>query len=135
MRGRPQHKNHFPSDLFWAIMFRSMATYRIHRLKAHLRQAFRYAPHVSGAAMVKPRDYEVREDPEAVEAASPYAAFFAMRESASPLELGDLLDRDGALVILKFVGFEEARWVIPEVREAVQAPPSTSETAAETAIQ
>jgi hypothetical protein len=112
-----------------------MATFRIHRLKAHLRQAFRYAPHVSGAAMVKPRDYEVREELEAVEAASPYAAFFALRESTAPLELGDLLERDGALVILKFVGFEEARWVIPEVRAAVQAPPTADETPAETALQ
>lgn len=135
MHGRPQHKNHFPSDLFWAIMFRSMATYRIHRLKAHLRQPFRYAPHVSGAAMVKPRDYEVREDPETIEAASPYAAFFAMRDTETPLELGDLLDRDGALVILKFVGFEEAGWVVPEPRETAQGSPTADPAAAGSALQ
>jgi hypothetical protein len=92
----------------------AMSTYRIHRLKAHLRQSFRYAPHVSGTAMVKPRDYVQSDDPETVDAGTPYAAFFALRDTERPLELGDLLERDGALVILKFVGFEEARWVVPD---------------------
>ena len=35
-----------------------MPTYRIHRLKDHLRQQVRFAPHVSGTALVKPRDYQ-----------------------------------------------------------------------------
>ncbi len=89
-----------------------MPSYRIHRLKNHLRQSFRFAPHVSGTAAIKPRDYEPGEP---VEAATPYAAFFALREAASPLEVGDLLEaEDGSIRICKFVGFEEARWVVPE---------------------
>ena len=94
-----------------------MATYRIHRLKAHLRQQFRFAPHVSGEAAVKPRDYEAGE---MVEAPSPYSAFFALRDTTAPLELGDLLESGGGLQIFKFVGFEAARWVLPEVKD----PPS-----------
>ena len=90
-----------------------MATYQIHRLRAHLRQGFRFAPHVSGMANVKQRDYEAKGT---VEAGSPYAAFFALRESPEALEVGDILECDGALRILKFVGFEEAQWVVVEVK-------------------
>jgi hypothetical protein len=93
-----------------------MHTYRIHRLKEHLRRQFRYAPHVSGCAQVKPRDYEPGDS---VEAASPYRAFFAMREGGTPLDVGDLLEAvDGSLRIFKFVGFEEAVWVLPEAKPA-----------------
>src|SRR6516165_6275576 len=89
-----------------------MSTYRIHRLRAHLRQGFRYAPHVSGAANVKPRDYSPAE---ALEATTPYAAYFAMRSTEAPLELGDMLESEtGELRIFKFVGFDEARWIVPE---------------------
>jgi len=88
-----------------------MATYQIHRLKTHLRQQFRFAPHVSGVSNVKLRDYEAAGT---IEAVSPYAAFFAMRERPDALEVGDVLECDGALRILKFVGFEEAQWVVPE---------------------
>lgn len=88
-----------------------MASYRIHRLRDHLRAPFRSAPHVSGTAEVKPRDYVPGET---VEASSPYAAFFAMREAGTALEVGDMLEaEDGSLRICKFVGFEEAHWVIP----------------------
>jgi hypothetical protein len=89
-----------------------MPTYRIHRLRNHLHQSFRQAPHVSGSAHVKPRDYEPGDS---IDAASPYAAFFALKETAGPLAPGDLLEsEDGALRIYKFVGFEEAQWVLPE---------------------
>jgi hypothetical protein len=91
-----------------------MANYTIHRLKDHHRQAFRSAPHVSGAASVKPNHYEPAGT---IEAPSSYAAYFQMRDSGTPLEVGDLLeDERGALRICKFVGFEEATWVIPEPR-------------------
>jgi hypothetical protein len=93
-----------------------MATYQIHRLKNHLRQQFRFAPHVSGVSDVKPRDYEAAGT---VDAASPYAAFFQMREAPNALEVGDMLEIEGALRILKFVGFEEARWVLPEMKPPV----------------
>ena len=94
-----------------------MPSYRIHHLKDHLRQHFRYAPHVSGTANIKPRDYEPGGT---VEAASPYAAYFALRETETPLQVGDLLEtEDGSACIFKFVGFEEARWVVPDAAVAV----------------
>ena len=93
-----------------------MPVFKIHRLKDHLRQNFRYAPHLSGMACVKPRDYEAPVEGAVVEASSPYAAFFALREAAEPILLGDLLEsEDGTLRIFKFVGIEEAQWVMPEV--------------------
>ena len=89
-----------------------MPSYRIHHLKDHLRQSFRHAPHVSGAATVKPRDYAPGE---MVDAKSPYAAYFELRASSTPIEPGDLLESEtGELRIFKFIGFEEARWVLPE---------------------
>src|SRR6185369_7417019 len=98
-----------------------MPSYRIHRIKDHLRQPFRHAPHVSGAASVKPRDYSPGD---AIEAATPYAAYFAMREAGQPLEPGDLLESEGGeLRIFKFVGFEEARWVLPESPAAAAPAP------------
>ena len=129
-----------------------MATYRIHRLKRHLQQSFSIAPHVSGTANVKPRDYDPGPDPsqnpfvsqmnvpasetaesapiagrakmpiaplppETVEAVSPYAAFFALREEERGLNPGDLLETEaGALRIYKYVGFDEAQWVFAEPR-------------------
>ena len=118
-----------------------MPSYRIHRLKDHLRQQFRSAPHVSGAASVKPRDYLPGIAPvvapvvipgvapvvasggeaaaafsgETISAASPYAAYFELKDGAAPLAPGDLLeDENGALRIFKYVGFEQAQWVVPE---------------------
>jgi len=92
-----------------------MPSFRIHRLKDHLRQNFRFAPHLSGTAAVKPRDYEMAEADQTVEAASPYAAFFALRNAPVPIQVGDILEcEDGSLRIFKFVGIEEAQWVLPE---------------------
>jgi hypothetical protein len=102
-----------------------MPSYRIHRLKDHLRQNFRFAPHVSGAASLKPRDYLTYLGPsshpdmelqETVEAESPYSAYFSLRGSEKPLEVGDVLESldTTELRVFKFVGFEEARWVLPE---------------------
>ena len=109
-----------------------MTRYRVHRLKDHLKESFRFAPHVSGTASVKPRDYKDTE--EYVEAESPYAAFFAMKDAAEPLELGDVLETDGVLHIFKFVGFEAAAWVDPNTaaQPAAAAPKvPQSETASE----
>ena len=101
-----------------------MPSYRVHRLKDHLRPQFRSAPHVSGAAAVKPRDYVPglpAAEPDAgfageiISASSPYAAYFARKHSPAPLLPGDVLeDETGALRIFKFVGFEEAQWALPE---------------------
>ncbi len=94
-----------------------MAAYRIHRLKSNQRQQFRWSPHISGTATAKPRDYQ--EDG-SVEAASAYAAWTSLNGTPGALEVGDILEsEDGRLWICKYVGFEEARWFVPEV----PAPP------------
>ncbi|HEY4362160.1 MAG TPA: hypothetical protein VGN17_14375 [Bryobacteraceae bacterium] len=90
----------------------AMPTFRIHRLRDHLKQSFRYAPHVSGAATIKPRDYLPGET---AQTSSPYSLYFELRNSGTALEPGDVLENEtGGLRIFKFVGFEEARWVVPE---------------------
>lgn len=80
------------------------------------RQQFRSAAHVSGAASVKPKDYEAAEQ---IGAESEYAAWALMRNTGQPLNVGDLLESivesgQGPLRICKYVGFEEARWFVPE---------------------
>ena len=93
-----------------------MPSYRIFRLKDHQKTHFRQLPHMSGVARVKPRDYE-EEVGAVVDAATPYAAWFAMKDTGSPLEVGDMIaDEAGALRIVKFVGVEPAEWVLPEVK-------------------
>jgi hypothetical protein len=99
-----------------------MACYRIHRMKDIARQSFRWAAHTAGLAEVKPRDY----DPEtaAVEAASVYSAWSQMEQGDSPLQVGDLLEEaNGSLRIFKYVGFEEACWVLPEVKSGLENLP------------
>jgi hypothetical protein len=99
-----------------------MPAFRIHRLKDHERQRFRWAPHTSGATLVKPRDYVPDGE---IEAASAYAAWAALRASEEPLEVGDLLEVPGeGLRIFKYVGFEDARWVLPEVRNDLEPAPA-----------
>jgi hypothetical protein len=88
-----------------------MPNYRIYRMKDSPRQHFRQAPHVSGAANVKRRDYEEAGQ---IEAANEYAAWEQLRASAKPVEVGDLLESDnGELRICKYIGFERAAWVLP----------------------
>jgi hypothetical protein len=80
--------------------------------------------------MVKPRDYQPAATGEdLVEAETPYSAFFALRDTATPLEVGDLLESaaDGSLRIFKFVGFEEAQWALPEAKAVVAGSPQPDE--------
>lgn len=96
-----------------------MPAYQIHRLKEAPRQQFRWAPHTTGVSIVKPKDYEPGP---VIDAASPYALWLALRESENAIAIGDLVEVPGGeLRILKYIGFEEARWYVPEpaVREAV----------------
>ena len=95
-----------------------MPSYHVHRLKDHLRQQFRFAPHISGVATLKPRDYVAGDS---IDASSPYAAFFHMKESGAPLEVGDVLDAEGTLRVFKFVGFEEAQWAVAEPKPETHA--------------
>ena len=96
-----------------------MPAYQIHRLKETQRQQFRWAPHTPGATIVKLKDYEPGL---IVEAASPYALWLALRETDNAIAVGDLIEvvgdlieqHSGELRILKYIGFEEARWYVPE---------------------
>lgn len=88
-------------------------------MKDSPRQQFRWAPHVSGAATVKPRDYEADGE---IEAANEYEAWRVTRDSERPLAVGDLLENEaGELRICKYVGFENAQWVLPEPKPGVEA--------------
>ena len=108
-----------------------MPLYRIYRMKDSPRQQFRWAPHVSGSAAPKPRDYEPGDQ---VEALHEYDAWRLLRESGQPLAVGDLLETgEGQLRICKYVGFEPAQWALPEPKhpagpapEAEAAPQSTA---------
>ncbi len=96
-------------------------------MKDQVRQQFRWAPHVSGAASVKPKDYEQGGE---IEAPNEYAAWRAARDNDQPLEIGDLLESDsGALRICKYVGFEAAQWNIPEAKPAADTEKPAMEAA------
>jgi hypothetical protein len=91
-------------------------------MKDSPRQQFRWAPHVSGAATVKPRDYEPAGE---VESANEYEAWRLMREAEHPLAIGDLLEAPtGELRICKYVGFENAQWILPEAKPVPEVPKS-----------
>ena len=99
-----------------------MPAYQIHRLRDSARQQFRWAPHTSGVTVVKLKDYEKGA---MVEAASPYAAWLSLRDSDQALQVGDLLEPEGSEIrIFKYVGFEEARWYVPEPALPADAPPA-----------
>jgi hypothetical protein len=110
-----------------------MARYRIHRMKDTPRENFRWAPHTSGLAIVKPKDYEWNED---LEATTPYAAWKELLAAGRSLRPGDLLEvcredvttepvvtgqsaPDGQLLILKYIGFEPAGWFVPPAKPDV----------------
>lgn len=88
--------------------------FRIHRMNPNAREAFRFAVHSSGQAIVKPKDYELAGE---ISARNAYAAWSELRASARPLETGDILeDEQGQLRIAKYVGFEAAEWWAPEAK-------------------
>ena len=76
------------------------------------RLQFRGAAHVSGEASVRLKDYEAAAE---IEADNEYAAWALLRPTEQPLNVGDLLESPGGrLRLCKYVGFEEARWFVPE---------------------
>jgi hypothetical protein len=98
-----------------------MPLYRIYRMKDSPRQQFRWAPHVSGCASVKPKDYDQQGE---IEALHEYDAWKSLRESGQALAVGDLLEADaGRLSICKYVGFEPAQWILPEPKAPVDSSP------------
>jgi len=97
-----------------------VALYVIHRLKDTARQQFKWAPHTIGLSTAKPKDYDAAEK---VEALSPYAAWIALKETPSALQVGDILESDaGELRIYKYVGFENVQWQVPESKPAAEIP-------------
>jgi hypothetical protein len=103
-----------------------MTVYQIHRLRESARQQFRWAPHIAGVTIVKTRDYEPAS---MIEAESPYDAWLMQRDGKEALQVGDILESPtGDLRIFKYIGFEEARWFIPE-------PPPTQPQSTEVAIE
>lgn len=95
-----------------SITISAMPRYRIYRMKEAPRQQFRWAPHLSGCATLKPKDYELRGE---IDAPTEYAAWQLSRDSEDPIAVGDLLETEsGQLRICKYVGFEPAEWLLPE---------------------
>ena len=91
-------------------------------MKDSSQQQFRWAPHVSGSASLKPKDYEPRGE---VEAQHEYDAWRSLREAGDPLQVGDLLEGEsGQLRICKYVGFEPAQWIVPEPKPPVELEPA-----------
>ena len=97
-----------------------MPSFKIHRLRDSQLQQFRSAPHTSGTSQVRHRDYTEGGQ---VEAPGVYAAWTALRDSEQALRIGDILeDEKGALRVCKFVGLEEAQWVV--VQESLLPDPA-----------
>lgn len=98
-----------------------MTVFKIHRIREQAAAQFRFAPHTSGPATVKQRDYELAGE---VEAPSAYALFNQLRDTPNALRVGDILELpDGSLRIFKFVGLEEAAWFIAAPRPDAPAQP------------
>jgi hypothetical protein len=110
-------------------------------MKEAAAEHFRWAAHSGGLAVVKAKDYEGEADE--IAAASPYAAWKMLAETQPahhsergmrPLRPGDVLEavtQEGAggdLQIFKYIGFEPAKWYVPE------PAPDTGTNAAGSAI-
>lgn len=92
-------------------------------MKDQARLSFRAAPHTSGETAVKLKDYA---EADSVEASSTYEAWELLRSSESPLQVGDVLEDElGAIRICKYIGFEDAKWILPEVKPGSEAVPVT----------
>jgi len=97
-----------------------MPLFRVHRMRETTRQQFRWAPHTGGVTQLKPRDFEPAGE---IDAESFYDAWTRLRRTDHPLEIGDALETEqGELRICKYVGIEEARWIVPEPRPASDVP-------------
>lgn len=107
-----------------------MPRYRIHRMKDAPRENFRWAPHTGGAAVLKARDYDAVEE---IEAGNPYELWKTMAERGHSLHPGDVLERldlensstenSGQLQITKYIGFEPARWFVPDPKpDSLESP-------------
>ena len=83
-------------------------------MKESPRQAFRWAPHTTGATIAKPKDYDEGGE---FEASSAYTLWESLRLTEASLQLGDIVQLpDGNLRIFKYVGFEEAQWLAVDTK-------------------
>jgi hypothetical protein len=99
-----------------------VAIYRIYRLKDSVRQQFRWASHTAGATTIRPKDYESTST---IDAPTCYVAWTALRNSENSLQPGDVLESEnGELRIFKYVGFEEAHWVLPDPKPVAETAPA-----------
>lgn len=97
-----------------------MPIYRIFRMKDQARLSFRAAPHTSGETAVKLKDYN---EAGSIEALSAYEAWENLRGTEEPLQVGDILENEiGGIQICKYIGFDEAKWVLPEVKPGAEVP-------------
>ncbi len=81
---------------------------------------------------MKPRDYEPGVE---LESASPYALWKELQDVANAhseraLAPGDLLETivaegSGPLLIAKYIGFEPAEWIVPELKTAAVSADNT----------
>lgn len=103
-----------------------MPRYRIHYLKESQREHFRHAAPSPAPVRLKLKDYQPGGE---IEAPTPYAAWKKMRaeEAGQPIDVGDALESEaGALVVCRYVGFEEAQWFVPEAAPATQSASADS---------
>ena len=106
-----------------------MTRYRVHRIKETQKETFRWSAHMGGTAVVKPKDYELGEE---IEANTPYAAWQDLQMEGTPLSPGDMLETlredgvPGELQIAKYIGFEAAKWLVPEPKTEATALDTTS---------
>ena len=76
--------------------------------------SFRAAPHTSGETAVKLKDYV---ESGAVEADSTYEAWELLRSTDQALAVGDVLESElGGIKICKYIGFDDAKWILPDVK-------------------
>ena len=101
-----------------------MPQFVIYRLKENPRQQFRWAPHVSGNTPVKRKDYDAGGT---MEAENEYALWSILKDGEEALRVGDVLESaDGRLSICKYVGFESAEWVLPQIKTGLECEPAAS---------
>jgi len=90
-------------------------------MKEQARLSFRSAPHTSGETAVKLKDYV---EGGTVEAESTYEAWELIRATEDPLAVGDVLESElGGIKICKYIGFDDAKWILPEVKPGAESAP------------
>lgn len=102
-------------------------------MKEQARTSFRTAPHTSGETAVKLKDFV---ESGSIEALNSYEAWELMKSAGAPLEIGDVLESElGGLKICKYIGFDDAKWILPEVKPAAGEIPVAAGVPTENAAE